>query len=87
MMQLTVNINNENLADKIIKLLDIFRDDGVQILNYENVKKLVTTKNNFNENIDSNWKDEIMTNENPNIDDDEILPQAYWEYHNEKYFN
>lgn len=86
-MQLTVNINNENLADKIIKLLDVFRDDGVQILNYENVKKSVTTKNNFNENIDSNWKDEIMTNEDPNIDDDEILPQAYLEYHNEKYSN
>jgi hypothetical protein len=76
-VQLIVDIPDENLAKKIIKLLNIFKEDGVKV-SYENLKKAVTTKN---------WKDEIMTNENPDIDDDEILPQAYWEYYNEKYSN
>jgi hypothetical protein len=76
-VQLIVDIPDENLAKKIIKLLNIFKEDGVKISS-EDLKKAVTTKN---------WKDEIMTNENPDIDDDEILPQAYWEYYNEKYSN
>ena len=28
-----------------------------------------------------------MTNEDPNVDDDEVLPQAYWEFIDEKYTN
>ena len=98
-MQLIVDIQNDSIANKIIDILNVFKSDGVKItllenkekLDYENIKKLVTTKKDFGDDFEvmeeaiSNWQKEIMTNEDPNIDDDEVLPQAYWEFNNEKY--
>ena len=34
-MQLIVNIQNENIADKIIWFLKSFQDKGIEILNHE----------------------------------------------------
>jgi len=86
-MQLAIDIQNENIAEKIIKLLEVFKNDGVEIISkkakVENRDESLFTK----EYIKKNWKELVMTNENPNIDDDEVLPQAYWEYHNEKHTN
>jgi len=98
-MQLIVNIQNDSLADKIINILNVFKNDGVKVtllgnkkeLDYEDIKELVTTKRDFEDDFEameeaiSNWQKEIMTNEDPDIDDDEVLPQAYWEFNSEKY--
>ena len=94
-MQLVVDIQNRDLENKIINILNVFKNDGVKvnILDYKNIEKLVITKKDYGDNFEameeaiSNWQEEIMTNENPNIDDDEILPQAYWEYNSEKYID
>ncbi len=90
-MRLVIDIKNENLADKIIKLLNIFKDDGVNIITFSKNNEKLVAKNCFEDNFArmeesiANWQKEIMTNEDPNIDDDEVLPKAYWEYYNEKY--
>ena len=97
-MQLIVNLQDNSIANKIIGILNVFKNDGVEIilpnkkeLDCEDVKKLVTTKKNLGDDFEtmeeaiSNWQKEIMTNEEPDIDDDEILPQAYWEYNSDKY--
>ena len=99
-MQLIVNLQDNSIANKIIGILNVFKNDGVEIilpnkkeLDYEDVKKLVKTKKNFVDDFEtmeeaiSNWQKEIMTNEEPDIDDDEVLPQAYWECNSDKYID
>lgn len=60
MMQLTINIQNESLIDKIIKILEVFKNDGVQI-----VKKETSSDNKEKEYTDEylkkNWREMIMT--------------------------
>ena len=72
-MKLIVNIENENLADKIIKLLMTFKDEGVSVI--PNTPK-------FSED---NWKEIIMNTHSADIDDDEYLYEAAWEFYNEKH--
>ena len=58
-MQLTINIQNESLVDKIIKILEIFQNDGVHI-----VKKEFSSDNRGKEYTDEylkeNWREMIM---------------------------
>jgi len=84
-MRLAIEISDEKIANKIIKILEVFKDEGVRVLKIN--QKLY--KNNFKapEELTQSWQKDIMTNENPDIDDDEILPQAYWEYKSEKYID
>ncbi len=80
-MQLVVDIKNQNLADKIIKLLKIFEQDGVTI-NYS--KEKPNRHSEKTEEIED-WQKELMMHENPDIEDDDVLPEAYMEYYSEKY--
>jgi len=54
-MQLVINIKNESLTDKIIKILEVFKNDGVEIrknFDYESSKL-------SDEYIEKNWLDII----------------------------
>ena len=59
-MQLTIDIQNESLVDKIIKILEVFKNDGVKI-----VKKDTSSNNSEKEYTDEylkeNWREMIMT--------------------------
>jgi len=59
-MQLVIDIKNDSLADKILKILDIFKNDGVKI-----VKKDVSLDNAEKEYTDEylkeNWREMVMT--------------------------
>ena len=85
-MQLVVNIKDQSIVDKIVQLLKIFENDGVEISYPEKQQSLVQKdhEENVKETI-PNWQEELMTHEDPNTDDDEILPEAYVEYKSEKH--
>ena len=59
-MQLIVDIQNDSIANKIIDILNVFKSDGVKItllenkekLDYENIKKLVTTKKDVGDDFE-----------------------------------
>ena len=55
-MQLIVNINNELLVDKIIKILEIFKSDGVEIEKKNDIKSFDYS----DEYLEKNWKSFIM---------------------------
>ncbi len=57
-MQLVVDIENDSLADKIIKILDVFKNDGVTITSKNEIKKSV---NYSDEYLKENWKELVMT--------------------------
>jgi len=76
-MQLVIDIKNESLANKIIKILEAFKDDGVKVVNYNKEKK---------ESV-QNWREIGMNTHSANRDDDEYLYDAAWEFYNEKHFN
>lgn len=58
-MQLTINIENESLVNKIIKILEVFKNDGVKI-----VKKDMPSENREREYTDEylkeNWREMVM---------------------------
>ena len=86
-MQLAIDIPNENIAKKIITILKAFEDDGVKIKLFQNRQKSYNDDFETMKETIASWQKDIMTNEDPSIDDDEILPQAYWEYNSEKYID
>lgn len=78
-MQLTINIENEAVAQKILWLLDHFKKDGIQV---EQTSPKVNEYSD--EYLKEHWRELVMTNDDPEIDDDDILPDAYIGYLNDK---
>ncbi len=72
-MRVSIEIPNEKLASKIIKILEVFKDEGVRIISKQN-------------ELD-NWREIGMNTHSANRDDDEYLYEAAWEFYNEKYSN
>ena len=77
-MQLTIEIKNEQLADKIVKLLNIFREEGVEIIEYRKNR-------NKQPQGEENWREVGMRTHSVDRDDDAYLYEAAWEFYNEKH--
>jgi len=81
MNQLILNIKNDLLLEKIVQLLEVFRNDGVEIKEI-----LKSTQNNWsNEYIEKNWREIGMSTHSADLDDNEIKYEAYTRFQNEKY--
>jgi len=83
-MQLIVDIQNDSIANKIIDILNVFKDDGVeinQVVFKENETKF------SDEYIKKHWKELGMNTHSANLDDDERLYDAAWEFYSEKHSN
>jgi hypothetical protein len=83
-MQLIVNIQNENIADKIIWFLKSFQDKGIEILNHE-TKDSDLINEEDERLVKKEWRDIVMNTHSANIEDDEYLYDAAWEFYSEKY--
>ena len=83
-MQLIVNIQNENIADKIIWFLKSFQDKGIEILNHE-TKDSDLINEEDERLVKKEWRDIVMNTHSANIEDDEYLYDAAWEVYSEKY--
>jgi len=62
MKSITININNDKLANKVIKLLKSFRNEGLEIVTKEDLNDLKLLKATRNE--ESVSFDEYLENEN-----------------------
>jgi len=62
MKSITVNINNDKLANKVIKLLKSFKNEGLEIVSKEDMSDLKLLKATRNE--ESVSFDEYLENEN-----------------------
>ena len=62
MKSITVNINNDKLANKVIKLLKSFKNEGLEIVSKEDMNDLKLLKATRNE--ESVSFDEYLKNEN-----------------------
>ena len=83
-MQLIVDIQNDSIANKIIDILNVFKDDGVeinQVVFKENETKF------SDEYIKKHWRELGMNTHSANLDDDERLYDAAWEFYSEKHSN
>ena len=74
-MQLLIDIEDNNLADKIIKILNVFKNDGLKIRkqNIENQEKNIKYSDEY---IKENWRDMIMTS---NSDSNYYKSEQYYE--------
>lgn len=82
-MQLVIDIKNENLINKIISLLNIFKDDGVEIVNYKTSD--VEKDQDSLSRISDDWREIVMSTHSADRDDDEYLYEAAWEFYREKH--
>ena len=55
-MQLIIDIKNESIAEKIKTILNVFKDDGVKILETKNQKPKTNLTDEY---IEKNWLDII----------------------------
>jgi hypothetical protein len=81
-MQLIVNVKNESVADKIKAILNVFKADGVE------VKELSTARPEINEDdyrTGDNWREVLLGTHSADLDDDEVMYDAYGEFVNDKY--
>ncbi len=61
MQSITININNDKLADKVTWLLEHFKNDGLEIVSIDDISDLKLLKATRNE--DSVSFDEYLNNE------------------------
>ncbi|MCK5663941.1 MAG: hypothetical protein KAI17_10660 [Thiotrichaceae bacterium] len=61
MQSITININNDKLADKVTWLLEHFKNDGLEIVSIDDMSDLKLLKATRNE--DSVSFDEYLNNE------------------------
>jgi len=59
-MQLTINIQNESLVNKIIKILEVFKNDGVNIIK-KDISADSMEKKYTDEYLKENWREMVMT--------------------------
>ena len=82
-MQLTLNIENETVAKKILWFLEHFKQDGLE------VKRVETNEEEqfySDEYVRENWRDlAYKSSGDPAQDDDEVLIEKYGKYLSEKH--
>jgi len=77
-MRLIVEIEDKNIADKIVWLLKSFQNMGVRIKSVED--------ESCNEPLtEQNWREIGMSTHSADRDDDKFLYEAAWEFYNEKH--
>jgi len=84
-MQLVINIKNNELVDEIMQFLNSFKDKDIEILNYKESKDNLGKKEWDEEFAKKHWREIIMNTHSADLDDDEYLYEAAWEFYNEKY--
>jgi len=82
-MQLTINIRNKSLVNTIIKLLEVFKDSGVEIREVKKEKEENTFSDDY---LKKHWREFVMnTKSEPNYYKSEEYYQDRGEYLMEKY--
>ena len=86
-MQLIIDIPNNSLADKIIKILNVFKSDGAKIKITENPNNAQYKKFDYSDaEIEKNWKDILMnTQSDPDYYKSELYYEERGDYLMEKY--
>ena len=84
-MQLILEIKDDSVADKIVWFLKSFQDKGVEILNYDTKENRLAYDENDAERAKIDWREIVMNTHSADLDDDEYLYEAAWEFYNEKH--
>lgn len=80
-MKIIINVLNEEVLDKLMWLLDHFKNDGIEIIKSEGFKEHKWD----DEYVEKHWREIGMNTHSAGLDDDEELYEAAWEFYNEKY--
>ena len=83
-MKLILDIKNDSLAKKIIKILDVFKDEGLKIQTTATSYQASDTKLD-DRYIKEHWRELGMNTHSADMDDDERLYDAAARFYNEKY--
>jgi len=87
-MLISIKIDNDSVAKKVLWFLKHLKGDGVTILQDSDVKSQfqIQPTQYTDEYVERNWK-ELAYNAsgNPKQDDDEVLKEEYGKYLNEKH--
>jgi hypothetical protein len=84
-MQLILEIKDDSVADKIIWFLKSLQGKGVEILNYDTKEDRLMDNESDAEWAKKDWREIVMNTHSADLDDDEYLYEAAWEFYNEKH--
>lgn len=84
-MQITLDIQNEEIAEHVLWVLERFKKDGVVIKKNQELE-MDENKVFSDEYVDENWRElAYKAFGNPLQDDDEVLKEKYGKYLYEKH--
>ena len=81
-MQLTLKIENEAIAQEILKFLENFKKDGLELKESETKAE---KKSFSDEYVKENWRELAYKASGDPAQDDEVLRENYGKYLNEKH--
>ena len=82
-MQISINIEDDSVAKKILWFLEHFKDDGIEVTNnsVQENKQVYT-----DQYVKENWRElAYKASGNPEQEDDEVLRENYGKYLNAKH--
>lgn len=85
MSQLILNIKNESTKEKILWMLEHFKDDGIDIEQLPTTKHQPKNTKYTDEYIEKNWREIGMGTHSANLDDDERIYDACGKFYNDKH--
>ena len=83
-MQLIIDIKNESIAKKIIRILNAFREDGVIIQRPRSDSRQPKTEMD-DQYIKEHWRELGMNTHSADLDDDKRLFEAAERFYSEKH--
>ena len=84
-MHITLDIQNEKIAEHVLWVLEHFKKDGV-VITKKSGQKVSGRKALSDDYVEENWKElAYKASGNPHQDDDEVLNEKYGKYLYEKY--
>jgi len=84
-MQISIEVKDENIARKILKILDAFVDEGVRVIK-DNISSSAKKEVKWtDEYIDKHWREIGMGTHSADLDDDERLYEAAARFYDEKH--
>lgn len=82
-MQISINIEDDSIAKKILWFLSHFKDDGIEVTNSSSQKEKPVYTDEY---VEDNWRElSYKASGRPEQDDDEVLRENYGKYLNAKH--
>lgn len=84
-MQISIEVEDKKIARKILKILEVFMDEGVKVISDNTINNATKEPEWTDEYIDKHWREIILDTHSSELDDDERLYEAAARFYDDKH--